>query len=364
MTIAAQIPIFQDQLQRFCVLSGRGKSASGLDECRSASGPDQAQPWPFKYGNGVTHRVAVADICLLRSVRPPRICIGHRKDARRLPRPHHRRHSVALAGLGGCALRRHSSIRSRHRHRQYVDAKRHQAGLSGSCWKHDDGLRHGDEFGGSDRDRPVCASRPATLAGGWRASLAIWAVFAGLALLFWLPEACKPAETVIALAAAIRKCRNADLAFGAGVAGHAFHGPAISRLLRHARLDAVISCRSRRDAGAGRMAPDTVSSRGVWLRLHCAPVAAARRRSARRCGVVLRGHSACHLRAFARAGFAAVWLFILGGILRHQLYSGLRFHRHACSRSSACCVAFDLVAGQSPIWSRRRVRRRSAGCTT
>jgi CP family cyanate transporter-like MFS transporter len=36
------------------------------------------------------------------------------------------------------------------------------------------------------------------LTGGWQASLAIWAVFAGMALLLWLPEACKPAETLIA----------------------------------------------------------------------------------------------------------------------------------------------------------------------
>jgi MFS transporter, CP family, cyanate transporter len=36
------------------------------------------------------------------------------------------------------------------------------------------------------------------LTSGWQASLAIWAVFAGMALLLWLPEACKPAETLIA----------------------------------------------------------------------------------------------------------------------------------------------------------------------
>lgn len=36
------------------------------------------------------------------------------------------------------------------------------------------------------------------LTGGWQASLAIWAVFAGMALLLWLPAACKPAETLIA----------------------------------------------------------------------------------------------------------------------------------------------------------------------
>jgi CP family cyanate transporter-like MFS transporter len=35
------------------------------------------------------------------------------------------------------------------------------------------------------------------LEGGWQASLAVWAVFASVALLLWLPEACKPAETII-----------------------------------------------------------------------------------------------------------------------------------------------------------------------
>jgi MFS transporter, CP family, cyanate transporter len=48
-----------------------------------------------------------------------------------------------------------------------------------------------------------------TLAGGWRASLAIWAVLAGVALLLWLPEAYKPAETVIARPADDRDVRAA-----------------------------------------------------------------------------------------------------------------------------------------------------------
>jgi CP family cyanate transporter-like MFS transporter len=48
-----------------------------------------------------------------------------------------------------------------------------------------------------------------TLAGGWRASLAIWAVLAGVALLLWLPEAYKPAETVIARPADDRDARAA-----------------------------------------------------------------------------------------------------------------------------------------------------------
>ena len=37
------------------------------------------------------------------------------------------------------------------------------------------------------------------LPGGWQASLAIWAVFAALALLCWLPEACRPASASASL---------------------------------------------------------------------------------------------------------------------------------------------------------------------
>ena len=183
------------------------------------------------------------------------------------------------------------------------------------------------------------------LTGGWQASLAIWAVFAGMALLLWLPEACKPAETLIARptdyqdagAPIWRSALAWQVTLFMGLQFLVYYVMLgwmplflADQGVTPARAGWLLTLYQVVAFGSGFVAPPLLQRGGdqrAVAVLSCLVTAFAT------CGLLL------------APGLAAVWLFILGCILRHQLYSGLRFHRHARSRSSACCVAFDAVAG-------------------
>jgi hypothetical protein len=185
----------------------------------------------------------------------------------------------------------------------------------------------------------------AHLAGGWRASLAVWAAFAALAWLCWLPQAQKANVSVPARRWGDKAAAKADLAFGHGLAGYNVHGPPVSHLLRHDQLGTSVPGCSWAVCGRGGLAVDALPSDVIWHRPRCALAAGARTRPARACGDCLPRYGVCYPWALGATALCRLLAVCLRRVLRTYLHPGFRAHRYAHGRSSTCGVSFNNVSG-------------------